>query len=97
MIQETFSYVFLLGINVRKERKKITFYKLLQTNVCSESFVLFTSLVKFIGLNEMFVPCVSRIVAFMVKNIDTIIFLHVSLVNSILHVSKFRKKLRHEH
>jgi hypothetical protein len=33
----------------------------------------------------------SRIVAFIVKNIDMITSLHVSLVNSILHMLKIRK------
>jgi hypothetical protein len=36
---------------------------------------------------------VSIIVAFIVKNIDTIIFF-VSLVHMILHMQKFRKKLK---
>jgi len=31
------------------------------------------------------------------QKIDTIIVLHVLLVNSILHMLKFREKLRHEH
>ncbi len=35
---------------------------------------------------EPILPCVSRILAFIAKNIDMIIFLHVSLVNSILHM-----------
>jgi hypothetical protein len=39
---------------------------------------------------------VSRIVAFKVKNIKMKIFLHVSLVNLILHMYKFRKKLGHK-
>ncbi len=41
-----------------------------------------TAVIKII---KIFISCVSKIVAFIVKNID-IIFLHVSLVNSILHM-----------
>jgi hypothetical protein len=31
------------------------------------------------------IQCVSRIVAYIVKNIDKITFMHLALVNSILH------------
>jgi len=36
---------------------------------------------------------VSKIVAFIVKKIDTIIVLNASFVNSILHMQKFRNKI----
>jgi hypothetical protein len=38
------------------------------------------------GRAPVYIPCVSRIVAFIVKNINLIIFLHVSMVNLILHM-----------
>jgi len=42
--------------------------------------------VTFQGGHQFHSVCVSRIVAFIVKNIDAIIFLHVLLVNIILHM-----------
>ena len=39
-----------------------------------------------LNLDLVYLPCVSKIVAFIVKNIDTIIFWHVLLVGLISHM-----------
>ncbi len=42
---------------------------------------------------SLFLLCVSKIEAFIVKNIDTIIFWHVLLVGLIFYMQKIRKKI----
>lgn len=55
--------------------------------VSSKSKILQTKVYK-----AQCLPCVSRTVAFIVKNIKTIINLHVLMANLILHMLKFIKK-----
>ncbi len=81
VVYNLISYLVVLSLFPLIRRMTLMFEKINFTNTFSQ-------------IKNVLLPCVSRIVAFIVKNIDTTIFLHVLLVNSILWNLKFRKKVK---